>query len=211
MEAGGEPVANAQGPLLVSESSYQRGVYTVETSGRIPDGGLLLADLPRIDLALNSRLVLHVPNIATASRIADVINGDLGPNTARVEDPGAVILAPADSAGGGPAVRLARILDLEVEAGTRAQILVDSRDGTVVAGGQVTVGPAVVSHGGLTLTVAGTAQGQPTPGEVRVATGASVQDVAAALHGVGAPAGVIAAIFESLRSVGALVAEVKIR
>jgi flagellar basal body P-ring protein FlgI len=75
----------------------------------------------------------------------------------------------------------------------------------------VTVGPAVVSHGGLTLTVAATTTAEPAPGEVRVAMGATVQDVAAALHGVGAPAGAIAAIFEALRSVGALVAEVRIR
>lgn len=68
----------------------------------------------------------------------------------------------------------------------------------VVAGGEVTVGRAVVSHGGLTLTVGTTDGAQPAPGVVRVTPGATVQDVAAALDGVGAPPTAIAAIFESL-------------
>jgi flagellar basal body P-ring protein FlgI len=38
-----------------------------------------------------------------------------------------------------------------------------------------------------------------------------VQDVAAALHAIAAPPAAIAAIFESLRSVGALSAEVVVR
>jgi flagellar P-ring protein precursor FlgI len=127
-----------------------------------------------------------------------------------VEDPGAIALTLTDTAAG-PIAVLGRIADLRIERSQIAQVMVDTRDGTVVVGGEVAVGQGVVSHGGLTLTVGATRTEAPTPGEVRVATGASVQDIAAALHAVGAPPTVIAAIFESLHKVGALAAEVKVR
>ncbi len=210
-DPSGPPVATAQGPLLLSEGLTGRNAYTVETTARIPDGGLLLENLPRSGFSSSSRLVLRQPNLGTATRVAEAINQSLGEGVATVEDPGSIALTmPADQAGGVPAT-LARINDLVIEPAQTAQVLVDTRDGTVVAGGDVTVGRAVVSHAGLTLTVGATEGGQPVPGEVRVTPGASVQDVASALHGIGAPPNVIAAIFESLRRVGALAAEVKVR
>src|SRR3712207_6935831 len=46
-EAGGTPVATAQGALLVSGGGEARGSYAVETTARSPEGGLLEGDLPR--------------------------------------------------------------------------------------------------------------------------------------------------------------------
>lgn len=203
------PVASAQGPLLLSEGQAARGAYSVETAARIPEGGLLLDELPRF-VTPGSRMLLRQPNIRTAMRVADAINAAIGDGTARVEDPGSISLTLADTTAG-TAVTLGRIAELTIEQPTVAQIIVDTRDGTVVAGGEVTVGPGVVSHGGLTLTVGATRSDAPVAGEVRVAPGASVQDVAGALHSVGAPPTAIAAIFESLHRVGALAAEVTVR
>ena len=211
-EAGGEPVATAQGPLMISEGRAGRNEYSVETSARIASGGLLLGDLPRASYAAASRLILRQPNLGTAIRIATAINGALGEGTARVEDPGAIQLTlPADAQAAGPAVTLAQIADLRVEPDARAQLIVDARDGTVIAGGNLVIGRAVVSHGGLTLTVGASEGTQPAAGEVRVAPGATVQDVAASLHAVGAPPQTIAAVFDALRAVGALTAEVTVR
>jgi flagellar P-ring protein precursor FlgI len=209
-EVGGMPVATAQGPILMSEGGSMRGYATVETTGRIPDGGLLETDLPRPRFASTSRLFLREPDLGTAIRIADAVNAELGPGTATVEDPGSIALAlPEDEP---PAVLLSRIGELRVERDRRPRILIDGRDGTVVAGGDLVVGEAVVSHGSLTLTIGGSAASDSwTPGVVRVAPGTTVQDVAAALHAVAAPPSAIAAIFESLRSVGALAAEVSVR
>jgi flagellar P-ring protein precursor FlgI len=203
------PVGTAQGPLLLSEGSIARGVYTVETTARIPEGGLLLDELPRF-VTTGSRLLLRQPNIGTAMRIADAINAAVGEGTARVEDPGAVVLTLADTTAG-TAVALGQIAELTIDRATVARVIVDTRDGTVVVGGEVTVGPGVVSHAGLTLTVGATRTDQPVAGEIRVASGASVQDIAGALHSVGAPPNAIAAIFESLHRVGALAAEVTVR
>jgi flagellar P-ring protein precursor FlgI len=95
-----------------------------------------------------------------------------------------------------------------------SRVIIDGRNGTVVAGGNMTVGEAVVSHGSMTLVVGGTPADSAAaviPGDVRMEAGVSVQDVAAALHAVAAPPSAIGAVFESLREVGAIQAEVLVR
>ena len=90
--------------------------------------------------------------------------------------------------------------------------MIDGRDGTVVAGGELAIGNAMVSHGAVTLTIGGAAGGAAdAPGSVRVQTGAPAQDVASALQALQTPPSEIAAIFESLREVGAINAEIVIR
>jgi flagellar P-ring protein precursor FlgI len=222
-EAGGRPVAVAQGTLLLSEAADQRSRYGAppvpETTARIPGGGQLEADLPRPTFAGATRLLLKEPDVTTASRIAAAVNAALGPNTAKVEDPGAIALALPDT--GDRAATLGRIVALGVRPERTARIVIDARDGTVVAGGELAIGAAVVSHGGVTLSIGGEGAAPAAgaaaradagvPGDVRVAPGTSVQRVAAALHAVQTSASDIAAIFAALREVGALSAEVVVR
>jgi flagellar P-ring protein precursor FlgI len=218
-------LATAQGSIVMSDGNIDsRDFNTVETSGRIPAGGVLEGDAARTNFANASRLLLKEPDISTATKIVAAINQAVGANTAKVEDPGSIALTiPAT---GDRATTMVKIQDLSITPDRANRLVIDGRDGTVVAGGNMTIGSAVVSHGGVTLTIGGAAAGgtgsrdttTPTdPGSaggtqaVRVASGASVQTVAAALQAVQtSPAG-IAAIFESLREIGALTAEVTIR
>ncbi len=221
-EVGGQPMASAQGPMLISEgppgggrdryAGYNQN-NTVETTARLPQGGLLESDLPRPALAAMTQLMLREPNLATATRIAAAVDSALGPNTATVDDPGSITLAlKADSGAGGRAATLAKIRDLRVRPDRPARIVIDGRDGTVVAGGDIGVGEAVVSHGGVTLSIgAGGADTGNSDGNVRVPPGTTVQAIAAALHAVQTPPAEIAAIFASLREVGAISAEVIVR
>jgi len=210
------PVATAQGPLLVSEVS-QAGLdrsYTVQTAGVIPQGGLLEQPMGTPDFSSASVLYLKDPDVATASRIADAINQAVGAGTASVEDPGAVGLHLKADSTTQVAAALTQIGALRVEPERAARVVIDSRGGTVVAGGGIQVGEAVVSHGSLTLSIGGSppdTTAAPVPGDLRMRPGVTVQDVAAALHGVAAPPEAITAVFESLREVGALRAEVVIR
>ena len=219
-DAGTQALATAQGSIVMSDGNVNsRDFNTVETSGRIPGGGLLEVDLARGNFASSSRLLLKEPDLGTATKIAAAINQSIGANTAKVEDPGAVALTiPAT---GDRAATLVKIQDLKVTPDHANRLVIDGRDGTVVAGGDITVGGAVVSHGGVTLTVGAAAAraGAAAPAQgaaggtqaVQVASGASVQTVAAALQAVQTSPSEIAAIFESLREVGALAAEVTIR
>ena len=213
-DVGATPVATAQGPVLLSDGG-ERDARLVMTSARLPQGGLLEADLPRPAAVASNTLMLKEPDLQTAIRIAAAVDQALGAGVATVQDPGAVALA-LPQAEGGPAAALARIGEIRVQPDRAARIVIDGRDGTVVAGGDVTVGAAVVSHAGITLAIAGANDPAPPPGvepagSVRVAAGTSVQTIAAALHAAQSTPREIAAIFASLREVGALGADVVIR
>ncbi|MGI8546905.1 MAG: flagellar basal body P-ring protein FlgI [Gemmatimonadaceae bacterium] len=222
-DAGTRSLGTAQGSVMLSDgNANSRDFVTVETSGRIPAGGLLEGAVSQSNFASFSKLLLKEPDIGTATKIAAAINQAIGGNTAKVEDPGSIALSIPAS--GDRAATLVKIQDLKVTPDRANRLVIDSRDGSVVAGGDITVGGAVVSHGGVTLTIGATGGGAapaarpadpngPSTGTqaVHIANGASVQTVAAALQAVQTSPSDIAAIFESLREVGALSAEVTVR
>lgn len=215
-EVGGSPLATAQGGVVLSEGA-DRGTRSygtrVETSARVPAGGVVDVALPREDYTKAvAALLLREPDIAVASRIAAVIDSVLGAGTARVDDPGSVTLTLKDSAGSARSAAITKLRELPIRVSRGARVVIDGRDGTVVAGGDVTVGEAVVTHGQLTLSIGGGADSTAVaPGEVRLQPGISVQRIASALHGVRSSPQEIAAIFSALREVGAISAEVVIR
>ena len=211
-DPNGPPLATAQGTVLLSEGgSTTRYATTIETSARIPQGGVLEADLPRPTIAATSRLLLREPDLGTATRIATAINGAFGEKTAVVEDEGSVQVTLADSMV--KATAYTRIRELSVRPERAPRLVIDAKDGTVVAGGDMMIGTATVSHGAITLVLGAdvAADTSAVPGSVRLPANISVQRVAAALHAVRTPPSEIAAIFAALREVGALNAEVIVR
>ena len=212
-DVGGKTVASAQGSLLISEGgSSTRYAPTHETSGRIPTGGVLEADLPRPALVASSRLMLRDPELGTATRIAIAINAAFGPKTAAVEDEGSVLVILPDTVV--KATAFAKIRDLPVRAERVPRVIVDGKDGTVVAGGDMVVGPVSISHGVVTLVITddkALSADSITAGNIRLPVGTSVQRIASALHAVQTPPSEIAAIFAALRESGALIAEIIVR
>ena len=183
----------------------------METSARIPTGGVLDVDLPRPVVGAVSRLLLREPDLGTATRIATAINASLGEKTASVEDEGSVVVTLADTVNRPTAYTKIRELSIKPERIPR--LMIDSKDGSVIAGGEMLVGAATISHGAITLAIgAETATDMsPIPGSVRLPVGTSVQRIATALQAVRTPPNEIAAIFAALREVGALTAEVVVR
>lgn len=208
-DVGSEPVASAQGPVLMADLGAKSGA--IENSARIPTGGLLEADLPRPQFATSSSLLLREPDVTMATRVATAINKEIGDGTATVDDPGSISLKLKDSERESRAALIARIQDLRVQPQRIARLIIDGRDGTIIAGGDLMVGEATISHGGVTLTIGANDTTAAPPGNVRMASGTPVTRVAAALHAVQAPPAEIAAIFESLRAIGAIAAEIIVR
>jgi flagellar P-ring protein precursor FlgI len=215
-EAGGQPMATAQGALAIEEGDLvRRRVGWTGASGRVTGGGVIETDLPRPSFEGASRLILRTPDIGIAARIAATIDSIVGKETAKVEDPGAITLTIPDSAGG-TALALERIRNLTVELRRPARIVIDGRNGTVVAGGDLSLGPGLVSVAGLSLSIGDAsadtiAAAAANPGAIRMPSGATVQQLAAALHAVRTPPQLVAQVFEALRAVGALSAEVVAR
>lgn len=206
-------LATAQGSLILSEGK-SKDRYAVETSARIPNGGIVEERVSTESFASSSRLILKDPNIANASRIAEVINQAIAAGTATVEDPGAILLKLPDSID--RAATIVRIQELSIDAKTPSRIVIDSRDGSVAAGGDITISAATVSHSGVTITIgngSGTTprqQGEATPA-VQLNAGVNAQRLAAALQAIQLEAQEIAAIFTALKEVGALQAEIIVK
>jgi flagellar P-ring protein FlgI len=209
-EAEGEVYATAQGAI-------GRGTETGRTTMRLRAGSALLASGGLVEARLPGgatapeRLVLNSPDLATAARISGVINGAHGDGTARVEDASSVRLEMAGQAE--PMLFLAGILEMPLEVSGASRLVVDSRNGSVIAGGDIRVGPASISYGDIALTV-GAAPPDPlaqAPGAARVAPNASVHDVVAALRTAGARPSEVAHILLSLQRAGAIRAEVIVR
>lgn len=233
--ADGEVYAVAQGNLVVgglSASGQDGSSITVNNPsvGRIANGATVERTVAT-SFAGDKALVfnLHSADFTTATRMAESINGILGPNTAKALDAASVqVNAPIDA---DQKVTFASMIEnIEVSPDDApAKIIVNSRTGTVVINSKVRVQPAAVSHGSLTVTISENPQvSQPNAlsggqtvvnpqSDINIQEeknhmfvfnpGVTLNEIVNAVNSVGAAPSDLVAILEALKSAGALRAE----
>lgn len=173
LDAEGRTYAVAQGALTVG--GYSAGIggaggametKNFPTVGRIPNGGTLKFDH---DLEFITRgkleLVLRHPDFTTAQRIADVV-ASVSPGGSVARDAGTVeVTIPTEFSDVGLASQFISSMEvLRVTPDRRARVVVNERTGTVVLGGDVSISPAIIAHGNLTVRVGSTLNvSQPAP------------------------------------------------
>jgi flagellar P-ring protein precursor FlgI len=227
----------AQGNLIVggfgaSGADGSQVTVNIPSTGRIPNGAMVEVPAPS-DFETSDRLILnlHNPDFTTSSRLAELINSELGSGTATSLDSVSIeVRAPLDT--NQRTSFIAHIQDLEVEPGSpAARVIVNSRTGTVVVSSNVRVTAAAVSHGSLVVRIDeqfGVSQplapfsdaGQTVVipnSEVTVEQedssmflfepGTSLEDIVQTVNRVGAAPGDLVAILEALKQAGALRAE----
>jgi len=228
----GQVYAVAQGPLVLGgyTGGAQANVVQVNhpTAGRIPAGAIIERNLA-VDLSQMKKLslLLGQSDFATAESAAGAINKALGNQVAAAIDSRRVEI---NVGGRNVPELLAQVQNLSITVNQPARIVVNERTGTVVMGGQVTLGACSVMHGSLTIAVTTQYQvSQPSPlsktGETVVVPqttvqakeqparrlelkeGTTVEDLVNGLQGIGATARDIVAILEAIRAAGALNAE----
>ncbi|MFO0611636.1 MAG: flagellar basal body P-ring protein FlgI [Polyangiaceae bacterium] len=227
--------AIAQGSVIVGgfKAKGQSGSSTSTgtlTSGRVPAGGLVeqeVASTLVVDGHID--LQLRTPSFGTAANIAKAIETELGAGAAVAQDSGAVrVKVPEDQSD--TVGLIARLEAIDVESVHKSRIVISERDGTIIAGGDVRLAPAVIAHGNLTIVVKETKQvSQPIIGkgttvsasdiqvkepkpDVRFMKGAAtLADVAQALGALGLSARDLASVLEGLRTAGVLEAEIVVQ
>jgi flagellar P-ring protein FlgI len=235
--ADGEVYALAQGPLTVegyfanaAGGSSERKNF--QTAGQIPGGATVEREIPNPFAQQRTlQIDLDDPDAAVATHAAEAITSKFGDAQTAVMDPGTLqVSLPAWMS---PVAFVAAMDTIMVVAGESDRIVVDERTGTIVVGGEVTVGKAAVSHGNLTITIEPKVDvSQPGPfshgttvvtktsklsvkedqGEFfMMPQGASVEQIAETLNAVGTKPGDVIAIFEGLRAAGALRGQLIIR
>jgi flagellar P-ring protein precursor FlgI len=231
----GQIYAIAQGNLIVSGFGVEANdgsklTVNVPSSGRIPNGATVERLVPtQVTQGDTITLNLDAPDFTTATRLAEIVNQGIGPDTATVLDGGSIrVRAPTDTTE--RIAFLSKIENLDVEpASARARVIINSRTGTVVISTNVRVSPAAVSHGSLSVTIkeektvsqpAPLSNGQTTVvsnSTIKVDQGANhmflfqpgveLEQIVRAVNEVGAAPGDLVAILEALREAGALQAE----
>ena len=234
--AQGEHYALAQGPISVGGFNVttlggERLRQNYSLVGRVPDGARLERALDEVPLQAGQplELLLKEPNYTTAFRIADAINifvPAVQP-LAQAQDASViqVTFPPGLTASWELVQFVASIETLQVVQDVEARVVINERTGTVVAGGRVTIGAVMVSHGSLQIhTTTRPFVAQPTPfsvgqtvtipitsttvteqpGEAAVLSAATVAELAAALNDMGFKPRDVIAVFQAIKEAGAL-------
>jgi flagellar P-ring protein precursor FlgI len=237
--ADGVVYAVAQGPVAVSGfaavGQAEKVTQGVPTSGRIANGAIVERNSPgSVDDIRPLELLLRNPDFMTAVRVVDAINSygqsRFGMALARERDFRSVELRKPASISA--ARLLAEIGDLYVAPDQTARVVIDERTGTIVIGKDVRISTIAVAHGNITVRVTETPNvSQPQPfsdgetvvvpetqvsvdeagGSLNMVRGASLQELVSALNRMGLkPQGIIA-ILQSIKTSGALQAELVVQ
>lgn len=157
--ADGETYAIAQGNLVVgglgvTGNDGSSVIVNIPTVGRIPRGASIekMVDSP-FQSSENVLLNLHQSDFSTAMRVADAVNEVFGPDVATPLDASTIkVRSPIDPAQKVSFVSLLENIEVD-PARPAAKVIVNSRTGTIVIGGDVRVTPAAVTHGSLTVRI----------------------------------------------------------
>lgn len=237
--ADGHIYAVAQGAVIAggvsAEGEAGSIVQGVPTSGAVPGGASVerevsfeFADLEEIRLALRS------PDFTTARRIENAINTAFARSTARMTDPGTVVVDIRSTGEPSPAHAISRIEVLRVVPAHKARVVVDQSSGTIVMGEDVRMSRVAVSQGNLTLrveempivvqpnpfsdgeTIVVPRTGvdivdEPGTGLAELEGGTTLSDVVAGLNALGVSTRDMIDILKTIKAAGALHAEFVVR
>ncbi len=238
--ADGRVYAVAQGPIAVGGflgGAGGAGGATVQknhpTVGIISSGAIVEREIPSVFVHEGRvALALHHPDFTSATRLAEAVNAVL-PEAAATPRDAATIELTVPAAYLGHEIRfLSDIGAIPVTPDTLARIVINERTGTIVATSPVSLSSVAISHGSLTITVsqnleasqpnafgAGNTVVLPTTqtdvqeskgGFVIVPEVSSIDRLASALNALGVSTREMMAIFQTLKTAGALQAELVI-
>jgi flagellar P-ring protein precursor FlgI len=166
--ADGEVYAVSQGSVqtgFVAQGQAATVTKGVPTSGRVSNGGIVEREIAFEMANMRSiNIMLHNPDLTTARRIAQVINGFLRSPGARPLDPSTVTLVVPNNYEGGVVGLVTDIEQLRVEPDQPARVVIDEQNGVIVMGENVRISTVAIAQGNLTIKVTETPQvSQPNP------------------------------------------------
>ena len=236
--ADGEIYALAQGNLIVAGVGAAAGGSKVQinhlSAGRIPGGAQVERVVPTPLLeGPTITLGLQASDFQTARRVAQAINTRFGQGVARALD-GRTIEVNAPPASHDRVAFIAEMEELPLESSRpAARVVINSRTGSIVLNGAVTLGECAIAHGNLSISISSTpvisqpnalsTGGQTVVSEkndiqIRQEPGMLIQlpaatqlaDVVRALNALGATPQDLLAILQAIKSAGALNAELEV-
>lgn len=244
MSGDGKQYGMAQGPLSIggyniSTSAGERLKKNHTLVGRLPQGGVLTVETASPEAEVKGPLYMNLnkADFVTASRVAEAVNAGLSVDSTRLAKAvsARTVEVTLPDTVDTPAELIDLIADIElmrVQPDVEARVVINERTGTIVAGGGVTVGEVLISHGNLTIhtrrspiisqpgafsggeTVVDeitetTAEEGANPASV-IPENTTVNDLAASLNRLGVKPRDLIAIFQAIEQAGALRAKLEI-
>ncbi|HUI79940.1 MAG TPA: flagellar basal body P-ring protein FlgI [Bryobacteraceae bacterium] len=232
----GQVYAVAQGPAVVSGFVAGTGSNGAQvnhpTVGRIPDGAIVERAGTGMKLGGTLRLQLRDADFTTAARVANVVNEKFG-QIATAENAGIVSVGLPAQYQKTPTEFVSELERLTIDPDHRSRIVVNERTGTIIMGKDVHIAPVAIMQGNLTVEVqtqlnvsqpnalssGGTTQVTPQVDvgvkeekarDVILKDGATIEELVRALSVIGSTPRDIIAILQTLKSAGALEAELEV-
>jgi len=237
MGADGEMYAVAQGAVTIGgfaasgeQSSATKGI---PTTGFISSGAIVEREIPfELDQLTEIKLGMKNPDLTSAKAVEKKINEKLEGDYAKAVDPGTVVLNIPMDYYGSVATLLADIELLEVKTDQPAKIVIDESTGTIVMNENVKIDNVAVAQGNLVVTINKIPLvSQPLPlapkgaetvetsledlkveeGEGNIAmlnNNATLSDLVNALNSLGVSNRDLISILQTIKSAGALHAEI---
>ena len=238
--ADSEVYAVAQGPVAIGGYTASGDASTVTkgvpTSGRIANGAIIEREVGfSMNSMQNVKITLRNPDLTTAQRIADAINGYLSLDAARPLDPTTVQVTIPPTFNGDTVALLTRIEQLPVEPDEVAKVVIDENNGVIVMGANVRISTVAIAQGNLTIRVTETPQvSQPNAfsntgttttvprtniqvdeqnGQklAVVPAGVTLQELVNGLNALGIGPRDMISILQSIKAAGALQADIEVR
>lgn len=231
----GQVYAVAQGPIMTGGFASGRGgnSQTVNhpTVARAPAGATVERLAPGVAPKTVVRLQIRQSDFTTSTRIVEAVNKKFE-NTAHADNAGLVSVAIPPAYSTRATEFISALEGLTVDADRPARVVINERTGTIVLGKEVRVAPVAVLHGNLSVEIQTTvmvsqpntlAQGttevvpqtnvntkEEKARNVVLKQGATVEELVRALAAIGSTPRDVIAILQSLRSAGALEAEIEV-
>jgi flagellar P-ring protein FlgI len=204
------------------------------TVGRVPEGGMIERDTAvNLTSMTTVSLLLHYSDFGAARDIAAAINKELQRDVAHVVDSRRVDVAIGPNGASNVPELMARIGDLRVNVSPPAKVVVNERTGTVVLGGNVTLGTCEILHGSLAIEIttrydvsqpnplSNTGQTSVVPNTqiqttespaqfIQLKEGSTVEELVRGLQATGATARDIVSILQAIKAAGALEADLEV-
>ena len=231
------PVCTAFGSVSIGGFNASAGGSSVRKNhtnvGIVSGGGIVEKSVPTQFVFEGNALYfdLDEPDFTTAQRSAEALRAANPGWSAEAVDGATIKIVFTE--GTAPTLAAQKVEAVTVMASTPASVVVNERTGTIVVGGNVRLGPAVIAHGSLQVTISTdvvVSQPQPfgngetvvvavpnvqaddPPAQVAIiAPNATLDDLAKILQTLKVSARDMIAILQALQAQGALKARIKVQ
>lgn len=207
LRAGDQNVyAVAQGPVSlggIADGSSK----AFPTVGKIVSGAMVEKDIETNFFNKKSiRMTLNSPDFTTAARISAMVDTEVGGKYATARDAATIDVIVPFHYDGKTVEFMALIENISVQLDSKAKVVLNERTGTVVMGEKISIAPVAIAHGDLTIDIGNGKKG--SVGEIKGSS--NVSELVKGLNALGVQPKDLTAILQTLKSMGALQAEVEV-